>query len=100
MLKKRFFKTKSTCQVTFQLPKEVKAKEVSLVGEFNDWDEGATPLKKVKSVWKTTLRLEQGQEYQFRYLVNGNEWHNDDAADRYVPNNIDGDNSVVTTYKN
>ncbi len=100
MLKKRFFKTKSTCQVTFQLPKEVKAKEASLVGEFNDWDEGAVPLKKVKSAWKTTLQLEQGQEYQFRYLVNGTEWHNDDTADRYVPNNIDGDNSVVVTRKN
>ncbi len=100
MLKKRFFKTKSACQVTFQLPKEVKAKEASLVGEFNDWDKSATPLKKVKSVWKTTLRLEQGQEYQFRYLVNGTEWHNDDTADRYVPNNINGDNSVVVTRKN
>lgn len=97
MLKKRFFKTKPTCQITFQLPKEVKAETVSLVGDFNEWDESATPLKKVRSVWKTTLKLEQGREYQFRYLVNGNEWHNDDAADKYVPNNIDGDNSVVVT---
>lgn len=100
MLTKKFFKSKPTCQVTFQLPKEIKAKKVSLVGEFNGWDENANPLTKAKNVWKTTLELEQGREYQFRYLVDGGEWHNDDAADKYVPNNIGGDNSVVVTSKN
>lgn len=99
MIKKKFFKAKPTCQVTFQLPKGIQAKTVNLVGEFNGWDEQATPLKKVKNVWKTTLELEQGQAYQFRYLVNGSEWHNDEAADQYVPNNVDGDNSVVVTSK-
>jgi 1,4-alpha-glucan branching enzyme len=100
VLKKKFLKSKPTCQVTFELPKEIKAKEASLVGEFNGWDKKANPLKKVKSVWKTTLELEQGRQYQFRYLVNGQEWHNDDAADKYVPNNVDGENSVVATSKN
>jgi len=99
MLSKKFFKSKPTCQVTFQLPKNVEAKKVSLVGEFNAWNESANPLKKVKNVWKTTLELEQGREYQFRYLVNGSDWHNDDAADYYVPNNVDGENSVVVTQK-
>ena len=97
MLKKKFFKTKSTCQVTFQLPGEIKAESAALVGEFNNWDESATPMKKVKAVWKTTLELDQGREYQFRYLVNGTDWHNDPAADKFVPNNIDGNNSVVLT---
>lgn len=97
MLKKRFFKTKPTCQVTFHLPEDVEAKEACVVGEFNNWDQNATPLKKSRGVWKASVELEQGREYQFRYLVNGSEWHNDDAADRYVPNNVDGDNSVVVT---
>lgn len=99
MLNKKFLKSKSACQVTFQLPQEIEAKEVSVVGEFNGWNAHANPMKKVKNVWKTTLELEQGREYQFRYLVNGQEWHNDEAADYYVPNNIDGDNSVVITQK-
>lgn len=100
MLKKRFLKTKSTCQVTFQLPKGIPARQAVVVGEFNNWDQTATPLKKTQGVWKTSIKLEQGKEYQFRYLVNGSEWHNDDAADKYVPNNIDGDNSVVVTAQN
>jgi 1,4-alpha-glucan branching enzyme len=99
MLTKKFLKSKSTCQVTFQLPKGIKAKKVSLAGEFNNWNTKKTPLKQVKGVWKTTLELEQGREYQFRYFVDSSEWHNDDTADKYVPNNVDGDNSVVVTSK-
>ncbi len=98
MLKKRFFKTKDTCDVTFLLPKEIKAQEVTVAGEFNNWDPTATPLKKVKGVWKTTLKLKNGQEFQYRYFVNGTEWVNDWEADKYVPNQIDGENSVVETY--
>ena len=95
MLKKKFLKSKPVCQVTFQLPSDIEAKQAYIVGDFNDWDQTATPLKKVKGEWKATLELEQGRDYQYRYLINGSEWRNDDAADRYVPNNIDGDNSVV-----
>lgn len=98
MLTKKFFKNKDTCQVTFQLPPEIQATSAALVGEFNDWDTTANPMKKVKGVWKTTLALEKGREYQYRYFVNNADWLNDPAADQYVPNNIDGDNSVVVTY--
>ena len=100
MLKKKFFKTAPTCDVTFQLPKGIEAGEASVVGEFNNWDPAAHPLKKVKGVWKTTVKLKKDHEYQYRYVVDGGEWHNDDAADKYVPNNVSGDNSVVVTSKN
>jgi 1,4-alpha-glucan branching enzyme len=97
MIKKRFIKTKKTCKVTFELPEDIEAKSASLVGEFNNWDEEATPLKKVKGVWRTTVELDQGKEYQYRYLVNGEQWYNDWDADKYVPNFVNGDNSVVET---
>jgi 1,4-alpha-glucan branching enzyme len=97
MISKKFPKSKPICQVTFELPAGVDAKQVYLAGEFNHWNTQATPLKKVKGVWKTTLELAKGKEYQFRYFINGSEWRNDDAADKYVPNNVDGDNSVVVT---
>jgi len=97
MLKKRFYKTK--CKVTFELPQDIEGvQSASVAGDFNDWDAAATPLKKLKSgAWKVTVDLEKDSEYQFRYQVNGSDWHNDDGADKYVPNNIDGDNSVVST---
>ena len=100
MVTKKFFKSKPVVEVTFQLPPEIEAKQASVVGEFNNWDPTATPLKKVKGAWKTTLELEKGHEYQYRFLVNGEQWINDFQADKYVPNNIDGDNSVVVTNQN
>lgn len=96
MLKKQYLKSKSTCKVTFELPKAIEAESAHLVGDFNSWDTQATPMKRLKTgAWKVTLELEMGREYQYRYLVDGQDWHNDWAADKYVPNMVDGDNSVV-----
>lgn len=40
------------------------------------------------------LKLAQDCEYQFRYFVHESKWPNDSAADKYVPNNIDGNNRL------
>ena len=98
MLKKQYLKSKPVCKVTFYTPDEIEAEEVNLVGDFNKWDEAATPMEKLKDGrFKMTLELDQGKEFQFRYLVNSSEWHNDWEADKYVPNPFLGDNSVVVT---
>lgn len=101
MVKKKFLKTK--VKVTFDLPEGIAegAEEVFLVGDFNNWDEKATPMEKKKTKRFTiTLDLEPNREYQYRFLLNGKNWHNDWEADKYVPNPFSGDNSVVTTHPN
>ena len=100
MVIKKYLRTKPFCEVTFELPQEIEAQQAALVGEFNNWDASANPLRKVNGVWKTKLKLDQETEYQYRFLVNGESWYNDFEADKYVPNNIDGENSVVVTYQN
>jgi 1,4-alpha-glucan branching enzyme len=98
MLKKNYLKSKSVCKVTFYTSPEIKAEVVHLVGDFNNWDEEATPMQQLKDGrFKAVIELAQGREYQFRYLIEGNEWHNDWDADKYVPNPFSGDNSVVVT---
>lgn len=98
MLKKQFFKNKSTCKVTFYINAAIEAETVHLVGDFNNWEEKTTSMEALKDGrFKVTLELETGREYQFRYLINGAEWHNDWEADKYVPNPFSGDNSVVIT---
>lgn len=99
MLKKQHLKSKPVCKVTFTLPESIKAETAHLVGDFNSWDEKATPMKLVKKSgqFSISLDLEVGREYQFRYLVNSTEWRNDEQADKYVPNPFSGDNSVVIT---
>jgi hypothetical protein len=48
-------------------------------------------------MWELTLELAKGNSYQFRYLIDGNNWQNDWHADRYVPNPFGGENSVIET---
>ncbi len=98
-IKKQHLKTKPICKVTFRIPEEVgqTAEKASVVGEFNDWDSSATPMKKLKSgAFTATVELETGKEYQFRYLLNGESWQNDSEADKYTPSTYhDSENSVV-----
>lgn len=99
MIKKQFLKTKLVANVTFTLGKEAAegAEKVNLVGEFNGWDTSAIEMKKLKTgAFKATVKLDAGNEYQFRYLIDGEAWENDWEADKYVPNNLTfEDNSVV-----
>ncbi len=98
-IKKQYIKGKDLCKVTFTLLKEAvkSAKRVYIVGEFNDWNIYATPMKKQKNgAFTVTLNLEKGREYQFRYLIDEMVWENDWHADRYAPTPFgDCDNSIV-----
>jgi hypothetical protein len=42
-----------------------------------------------------TVDLGTGRAYRFRYLLDGQRWDNDWAADAYVRNGFGGDDSVV-----
>ena len=96
MLKKRYLKSKPACQVTFYTARELDAENAALVGEFNGWDETATPMKPLKDGrFKATVELPIERRFQFRYLINSSDWHNDWEADQYVANPFSEDNSVV-----
>lgn len=98
-LTKRNLKTRPITKVTFRLPAEAAngARQVNLVGDFNDWNPAATPMQMLKNGdFKVAIGLESGREYQFRYLIDGEIWENDWDADRYQPSGISAaENSVV-----
>lgn len=85
--------------VTFEFPASVRVNTVHLAGDFNQWDERSIPLSLVngKQAWQVRLELDRDADYQFRYLVNQEVWHNDWHADGYVTNIHGSDNSVVIT---
>ncbi len=97
MLKKTRSAEGGKAKVTFVLAPQANADHVHVAGDFNDWQAG-TPMKRQKDgSWRATVELDPGREYQFRYLVDGNVWVNDEAADAYVPNPFGADNCVVRT---
>jgi hypothetical protein len=96
---KKYLKNRQACKVTFTLPKAaVKGvKKVNVLGDFNNWDENANPLKKLSTGnFSTTLELACGRLYRFKYLIDGSRWENDWHADHYEPNPYGGENSVVS----
>ena len=104
MLKKQYVKSRKVAKVTFQLalnqiPEELPADNVFIVGEFNDWDLASTPMRynKKKKTFTVTLDLEPGRQYQFRYFVDSVYWCNDWEADGYIASGFGHDNSVVST---
>lgn len=98
--KKQYLKSKPVCKVTFKLSKEEakNADSVKLIGDFNDWDLDAAPMKKLKNgTFSSTVELKKDSDYQFRYLLNDKEWENDWNADAYVTSPVSfDDNSVVS----
>ncbi len=98
-LKKQYLKSKPKCKVTFRLSSQAakKAKDVHIVGDFNNWSKAAMPMKRLKDgAYVVTLDLDTGKEYQYRYLIDEDTWENDWDADKYVPSLFGGcENSVV-----
>ena len=98
-IRKQYLKNRPVCKVTFRINEEMgkSAKTAHLVGEFNNWTVFSTPMKKLKSgAFTTTLELEPGREYQFRYLLDKKIWKNERDADKSVSTPYgDSENSVI-----
>lgn len=97
MLSKSYAKNGKTCKVTFKIPAELGAESGAVLGEFNDWQSEANLLTKRKDgSLSTTISLEAGKEYRFRYFLDGKTWMNDEAPDSFAPNRYGGQDCIVT----
>lgn len=93
---KEYTKTGRSCRVTFELPVEVNAQTAYLCGDFNDWNESSHPMKHAKDGnFKLTVSLKPRREYRYRYLLDGERWENDWAAESYVPNALGSEDSII-----
>lgn len=97
-LKKQYSEANAKCKVTFKLTKEIagSVNNAFLAGDFNGWDTESIPMKKLKNgEFSTSVNLDKGKEYQFKYLIDGKKWINEQEADKHVPNEFQTENSVV-----
>ena len=87
---------KGKARVTFTVDPQVGAQTAALCGEWNDWSAGAGVMHRdAEGGFSLTVDLAAGRAYRFRYLLDGQRWDNDWAADAYVANDFGGDDSVV-----
>lgn len=70
-----------TIRVTFALPADEPSGAVSVVGDFNDWNPFAHPLRRrANGTRSAAVTVPAGTMLHFRYLAEGGVWFNDEAA--------------------
>jgi hypothetical protein len=73
------------------------AQQVSVVGDWNNWDPEAQTLKKTDDGerWEIQMRLEQGREYRYQFVIDGETWMPDPESPIKVDDGFGGTNSVL-----
>ncbi len=80
-------------RVTFSL-KSSDAKEVILMGDFNQWNPKKHPMKKNKNgVWEKVTFLFPGT-YEYRFMVDG-QWKNDPSNNQTRVNRFGTKNNFI-----
>jgi 1,4-alpha-glucan branching enzyme len=98
MIRKQRIKDTDRVKVTFVLPEGHSFGKVAVVGDMNHWDPYTHPFKRRNNqTYSTSLVLDQGNRYSFRYLGTDGKWANDEAADGYEWNEFGEQNSVLIT---
>lgn len=86
------------CLATFTCHPPAQAKHVSICGDFNQWQAGHdTMTREADGTFTTTLALQPGTRFSFKYLADVGGWLNDDQADDYQQNEYGEWNSIITT---
>lgn len=72
------------------------ARSVTLVGDFNDWDPAATPLRaSAGGAWSAAVHLPSGR-HRYAFVVDGVSWVADPAAPPAPDDDFGSPGSVVT----
>ena len=70
-----------TVRVTFALPADEPCGAVSVVGDFNNWNPFAHPLRRrANGTRSAAVTVPGGTMLRFRYLAEGGIWFNDETA--------------------
>jgi Carbohydrate-binding module 48 (Isoamylase N-terminal domain) len=74
-----------------------QASQVMLVGDFNGWSPGVTPLRASESngIWSVTVPLTPGR-HEYAFLVDGKQWLPDPRAPRAPADDFGVPNSILT----
>jgi hypothetical protein len=70
-----------TVRVTFALPADEPDGAVSVVGNFNDWNPFANPLRlRANRTRSAAVTVPVGSTLHFRYLAEGGVWFDDETV--------------------
>ncbi|HEX2779080.1 MAG TPA: isoamylase early set domain-containing protein [Gemmatimonadaceae bacterium] len=70
------------------------ARQVAVVGDFNDWDPAATPLALAGGVWSRELDVPVGR-HDYAFVIDGKRWVADPTAPRAPADEFGNGYSVI-----
>jgi len=94
MVVKTYYKTKDYCKVKFSFKVE-NAETIEILGLNSDWQNSIIMSRKKDGTFSADVNLPKDSTHEFKYLVNEALWLNDPEADKEVPNEFGGSNSVI-----
>lgn len=95
MLSKRKL-AKGKVRVTFTAPAWEGVTQLNVAGDFNNWSTTEHPLAQgADGSWSAALSLDGGKKYQYRFVANGSDWRDDEAADEFSTNEYGSRNCIV-----
>jgi 1,4-alpha-glucan branching enzyme len=98
VIRKRALPDELQVEVTFTVEDLGHPRPVSLVGDFNGWDNSITEMFPSNGNELTALlTLHTERRYEFRYSDARGRWFNDEAADDYCDSPTGFINSVLLT---
>ena len=97
MIAKKLSPKGRSVRVTFALPANTAGHSVAIAGSFNDWSMTTHQmvLDKKGGVWKKNISFKPGSTVEFRYVIDGAHWHNENEADGTTPTPYFSENSVL-----
>lgn len=99
MIKKVNKRDADRVKVTFVLPGDHPyGDDVSVVGEFNDWETGEHRfVRRSNQTYSTNVVLPENEQFSFRYYSEAKGWINEEGADAFEPNEHGSTNCIVET---
>jgi hypothetical protein len=76
------------------VPSSPDVKQVTVVGNFNNWNPNDTPLRRQNGAWSTILVLPPGS-YEYMFVEDGERWVTDPLAAQTRDDGFGGANAVI-----
>ncbi|MBS1706630.1 MAG: alpha amylase N-terminal ig-like domain-containing protein [Armatimonadetes bacterium] len=84
--------------ITFRFVPKSEAKRISVVGQFNQWDQSRHPMALTKDgkTWSAEIQIQPGV-YQYLFCVDGRQWIPDPSAPTVVDPNGNTNSQLLVT---
>ncbi len=96
MVTKKYSRNGLACQVHFELPASVAARQAVLFVDIDPVQDQPRKMKPLKGGgFSLSLSLAPGHSYRFHYILDGSRWLSDPADDKSIPNVFGIEESIV-----